>query len=229
MSVVSWGTAPRLRGFELRPAPSRKSVRRKVMLNHKLRKLLALAVSAKRWSGGTTTGRVMRSPRVSKRLVLLLPLFVGASNLRCGPPGLCHPEHQGKTFTVTILKRASLFGCPLPDPDPLIGQSFAIRIDGTGFNGRDCDCGTGPIVSSPSVVSWSNARARSCVGNIYDAAIDVRLGECATSASLALFADFPSSSEPNEMGGELYYGDNTCLCGGAFQVAIREISDTAAQ
>jgi hypothetical protein len=193
-----------------------------MMSNLKLRNLFALALMATRWGGETTPGRVLRTSRMGHRLGLLLPVFVGTSNLRCGPPGLCHPEHQGKTFTVTILERVALFECPLPDPDTLIGQSFSIRIEGTGSNGRDCDCGTGPIVRSPDVVNWSNARARSCVGNIYDAAIDVTLGDCTTSASLALFADGASSSDPNQMGGELYYGENTCLCGGGFKVALSE-------
>ncbi len=195
----------------------------------RLRKFFTVVILATRWNGEITRQRFTRTGRLGHHLSLLLPLFIGASNLRCGPPGLCHPEHQGKTFTVTILKRASLFECPLPDPEPLVGQSFTIRIEGTGSNGRDCECGTGPIVSSPAAVNWSNARARSCVGNTYDAAIDVTLGECTTTASLAIFGDVTASSDPNDGGAELYYGENTCLCGGGFKVAIREVSNTAPQ
>jgi hypothetical protein len=195
----------------------------------RLRKAFSVVLPTTRWNGEITRQRFTRTGRLGHYLSLLIPLFIGTSNLRCGPFGPCHPEHQGKTFTVTILKRISLYDCPLPDPDPLIGQSFSIRVEGTGSNGKACACGTGPIVSSPDAVDWSNASAPSCASNMYGAEVDVTLGECTTTASLFLSGNVTTSSDPNDSGASLNYNENTCLCGGSFQVAIREVPNTAPQ
>lgn len=177
-----------------------------------------------------TQNSIPRSARnciglASRHLLTLLPLLVGASNLRCGPPEPCHPDHLGKTFTVTLVKRV-YSSCEPAQPDELIGQSFTVRIDETiSPDTGSCRCGTGAIVSSPDVTNWSNPRAPNggCSGDLYNADVDVSRGDCSSTARIALYGDVTGSSDPDHTGASLTYGDTTCSCGGHFNVLVREV------
>lgn len=171
---------------------------------------------------GLTRNRVSH---VGHRLLALLPLFVGASNLRCGPPEPCHPDHLGKTLIVTLVKRIEST-CASAQPEDLVGQSFTVRLDGTiRPDTASCRCGTGTIVSSPEVANWSNPRAPSggCSGDLFNAVVDVTRDDCSTTASIAIYGDVTTSSDPENTGAALDYGDAKCSCGGRFRVAVREV------
>lgn len=163
--------------------------------------------------------------RPGRCLLALFPLFVGASNLRCGPPEPCHPDDLGKTFAVTLVKRLSFSDCTSAT-DTLLGQSFTVRIVETlAPDTASCRCGTGPILSSPDTVTWSNPRKPigGCSGSFYDAMVDVTNGDCSSSALLSIHGDVTTSANPDNTGASLSYRENVCSCGGDFNVAIREL------
>jgi hypothetical protein len=176
-------------------------------------------------TGEALRRKELRCRVIGQRLLVLLPLLVGASNLRCGPPEPCHAEHLGKTFVVTLVKRLSFSNC-VSDPDALLGQSFTIQVLETlSPDTGSCRCGTGPIVSSPDTVTWSNPREPlgGCYGNFYNAEVDVANGDCSATAELSIQGDVTNSANPDSTGATLRYSEDACSCGGRFNVTIREI------
>jgi hypothetical protein len=154
-------------------------------------------------------------------------VLVSSMCLTCDPD--CDLSNQDQAFKVTFVQRRSDYLCdPKPDPDPLIGQSFTILInDRAEGRGGDCGCGAGPILESPTTVTWSNAvpQKYDCTGSMYSVTVDVSSGDCTSQASLSLHANGPTtSSDPDNTGAKLTYGEATCSCGGSYSVTVERVA-----
>jgi hypothetical protein len=153
-------------------------------------------------------------------------VLVSSMCLTCDPD--CDLSNQDQAFKVTFVQRRSDYLCdPKPDPDPLIGQSFTILINDRA-EGREggCGCGAGPILESPTTVTWSNAIPQMfCVGPMYAVTMDVTEGDCTAQSSLSLYARGPtSSSDPNNTFANLDYGWSACNCGGSYSVTVERVA-----
>jgi hypothetical protein len=156
-----------------------------------------------------------------------LTVLVCGMCLTCDPN--CDLSNQDQAFKVTLVKRMSDYWCdPKPDPDPLIGQSFTILInDRAEGRGGDCGCGAGPILESPTTVTWSNAvpQKNDCQGPMYSVTMNVAKGDCTAESLLSLYTTGPtSSSDPNNTFANLDYGWSACNCGGSYSVTVERVA-----
>jgi hypothetical protein len=154
-------------------------------------------------------------------------VFISSMCLTCDPN--CDLSNQDQAFKVTFVQRRSDYLCdPPPDPDPLIGQSFTILInDRAEGRGGDCGCGAGPILESPTIVTWSNAipQKNDCQGPMYSVTMNVAKGDCTAESLLSLYTTGPtSSSDPNNTVAALSYGTTACDCGGMYSVTVERVA-----